>query len=119
MSQRFSAVALALGCVCLLAALHCALSFTWNRKLDRRVILEDVREIIRTELEDQAIDVTEQTVIDTMDGWDSVAHVQIIVAVEARFSVRFEPDEYMEFQSVGEIVDCVSKKLARLSPGQS
>jgi acyl carrier protein len=86
--------------------------------LDRRAILGDVRATIRRELEDQAIDVTEQTVIDTIDGWDSVAHVRIIVAIEARFSVRFDPDEYMEFQTVGEMIDCLSKKLARLSPGQ-
>lgn len=86
--------------------------------MDRPVILEAVRAIVRRELEDQAIDVNEQTIIDTMDGWDSVAHVRIVVAVEARFAVRFEPDEYMEFQSVGELIDCLSKKLARLSPGQ-
>ena len=81
--------------------------------MERRVILEDVRAIIRTELDDPSIDVAEDTVIDGIDGWDSVAHVRIIVAIEARFAIRFEPDEYMDFQSVGELIDCLSKKLAR------
>lgn len=87
--------------------------------MERREILVRVRSIIRSQLDDQAIDITDETVIDTMDGWDSVAHVQIIVAVEAQFSIRFAPDEYMEFQSVGELIDCLSKKLASPSAGRS
>ena len=52
------------------------------------------------------------TTNDGIDGWDSVAHVRIIVAIEARFAIRFEPDEYMDFQSVGELIDCLAKQLA-------
>jgi acyl carrier protein len=82
--------------------------------LERRAVLTEVGRIIRSELDDQPLDVTEHTVIDGIDGWDSVAHVRIIVAVEARFSVRFEPDEYMDFQNVGDLIDCLSKKLAEI-----
>ena len=82
--------------------------------MERRAILTEVGGIIRSELDDQPLEITEHTVIDGIDGWDSVAHVRIIVAIEARFSVRFEPDEYMDFQNVGEVVDCLSKKLAEM-----
>ena len=83
--------------------------------MERHAILTEVGGIIRSELDDQPLEITEHTVIDGIDGWDSVAHVRIIVAIEARFSVRFEPDEYMDFQNVGEVVDCLSKKLSEVS----
>ena len=82
--------------------------------MERRAILTEVGGIIRSELDDQPLEITEHTVIDGIDGWDSVAHVRIIVAIETRFSVRFEPDEYMDFQNVGEVIDCLEKKFAEI-----
>ena len=82
--------------------------------MERRAILTEVGGIIRSELDDQPLEITEHTVIDGIDGWDSVVHVRIIVAIEARFSVRFEPDEYMDFQNVGEVIDCLEKKFAEI-----
>lgn len=86
--------------------------------MERGAILAAVRDIIRSELDEPTVAVTESTVIDDIDGWDSVAHVRIIVAIEARFAVRFEPDEYMDFQSVADVIDALSKKLAEAGDGQ-
>ena len=80
--------------------------------MERHAILTEVGGIIRSELDDQPMEITEHTVIDGIEGWDSVAHVRIIVAIEARFAVRFEPDEYMDFENVGDLIDCLSKKLS-------
>jgi len=98
--------------LCYIASL--SRSGSWKLDLERRAILTEVGGIIRSELDDQPLEITEHTVIDGIDGWDSVAHVRIIVAIESRFSVRFEPDEYMDFQNVGELVDCLSKKLSEI-----
>jgi acyl carrier protein len=98
--------------LCYIASL--SRSGSWKLDLERRAILTEVGGIIRSELDDQPLEITEHTVIDGIDGWDSVAQVRIIVAIESRFSVRFEPDEYMDFQNVGELVDCLSKKLSEI-----
>ena len=69
--------------------------------------------IVRAHLDEPVVAPGETTLIDEVDGWDSVIHVQIIVAIEAHFAVRFDPEEYMDFAMIGEIVDCVAGKLAR------
>jgi acyl carrier protein len=39
----------------------------------------------------------------TIREWDSVAHVQLVLALEAEFGVSFSPDEIAELISVGVI----------------
>jgi acyl carrier protein len=43
-------------------------------------------------------------------GWDSLGHVALIVAIEDRFAIEFSPEEYVGFDSVGELVDMIASK---------
>jgi len=54
-------------------------------------------------------------IVDDIPDWDSVTHVQIVVAIEKHFGIFFDPEEYMEFADLGEMIDCVAAKLARRS----
>lgn len=45
-------------------------------------------------------DISEETSPDTVSAWDSVAHLNLVVAVEEAFGVSFTPDETMEMTSV-------------------
>jgi acyl carrier protein len=80
--------------------------------LQRTELLWQIQSIIREQLDDASIEVTDTTVVDDVPDWDSIAHVQIMVAIEGRFGVRFEPDEYIDFANVGEMIDCICEKLA-------
>ena len=44
--------------------------------------------------------------------WDSFNHINLIVAVEAAFRIKFLTAELESLQTVGHLVDLVSKKLA-------
>ena len=87
--------------------------------LQRTEILEQVQSIIGTQLEDPSIRITDATVADDVPDWDSVMHVRIIVAVETCFGIRFDAEEYMEFANVGEMVDCVQRRLAEKRLGRA
>jgi acyl carrier protein len=39
----------------------------------------------------------------TIAEWDSVAHLQLMLALEAEFGVQFSPDEMAELTTVGAI----------------
>ncbi len=45
-----------------------------------------------------------------MVGWDSMAHVGLMAAVEDEFHVRFEPEEITSFANVGELVALIARK---------
>ena len=46
----------------------------------------------------------------TLPGWDSVGHMDLVLAVEEHFSVRFEPEEIERMADVGGIVEVVGKR---------
>lgn len=47
-----------------------------------------------------------------VDGWDSLSHVNLIVAVEGKFGIRFVQKELLTFKNVGDLLSCIEKKLA-------
>ena len=85
---------------------------SWGSQLRRADILQIVQSLVLAQLEDGSIPIEEATSINDVPDWDSIAHVQIVVAVENAFVILFEPDEYMDFNTVGEMIDVISRKLA-------
>lgn len=47
-----------------------------------------------------------------VEEWDSFNHINLIVAVEATFKIKFQTAELESLQTVGHLVDLISKKLA-------
>lgn len=45
-----------------------------------------------------------------VEAWDSLNHLQLIVAVEERFGVFFDPDEIVSLDSVGKMVEKIVEK---------
>ncbi len=48
-----------------------------------------------------------------VDGWDSLNHINLVVAVEKHFGIKFTTKEIMTYQNVGEFADAVEVKLAK------
>lgn len=47
--------------------------------------------------------ISDATGNDTIDAWDSMNHLHLVVALEAEFGVSFEPEQAIELTSVQEI----------------
>ena len=47
----------------------------------------------------------------TIPQWDSVAHLQLLLALESEFGVQFTPDDMMRLSTVGLIRDHVQAAL--------
>src|SRR5262249_8564808 len=60
------------------------------------------------ELPDLAVD--ESTTAAQVDGWDSIAHVGLIVAVERAFGVRFTTKEVKALRTVGDLSGLLEKR---------
>ncbi|MDD3412975.1 MAG: acyl carrier protein [Lachnospiraceae bacterium] len=73
---------------------------------------EKLQEVFRDVFDDEEIIIDADTTADTIDAWDSLTHVQLIVAVEKEFSVKFSTVEIMKMKNVGEFIDLINKKLA-------
>ncbi len=65
--------------------------------LDRR-LAEIVSDVLGTETE-----LGESTTADDVEGWDSLAHINIMVAVEEEYGVTFTTDQLSHFRDLGEL----------------
>jgi acyl carrier protein len=47
-----------------------------------------------------------------IEGWDSVTHINLIVAIEREFRVRFTTAEVGALKNVGQLETLIDKKLS-------
>jgi acyl carrier protein len=45
-----------------------------------------------------------------VEGWDSLSHVNLIVAIETKFGIRFNQKELLSFKNIGDLLNCIDKK---------
>jgi acyl carrier protein len=83
---------------------------------DSQNILATVADVIRDVLELPELTVHRKTTAADVKGWDSFNHINIVLAVEAHFGIRFHTTEIEEIRSVGELVDLVRDKLRARMP---
>ncbi|KFF22127.1 acyl carrier protein [Chryseobacterium sp. JM1] len=79
--------------------------------MNKNEILSKLSEIFREELDNEEITLTAETTANDVEEWDSLSHIQLIVAVERAFGIRFTSSEIQTWNNVGEMADSVSAKL--------
>jgi len=78
--------------------------------MEKIQILEEVQEIFREVLDNEDIVLQEATTADDIEEWDSLTHIQLIVAIEKHFKIKFTSKEILSWQNVGEMIDCIAAK---------
>ena len=48
-----------------------------------------------------------------MEEWDSLSHVQLIVAIEKAFGIKFTSNEILSWSNVGQLVDSIENRLKK------
>ena len=66
--------------------------------------------IFREVFDDDELELTTELTANDVDGWDSLSHVNLIVAIEGRFNIRFSQKELLGFKKVGDLLGCIDKK---------
>lgn len=78
--------------------------------MDKVKILSEIQNIIRDVLDDPTIVLNETTKASDVDGWDSLTHIQLIVAIEKKIKIKFSSKEILLWKNVGEMVDSIMQK---------
>lgn len=79
--------------------------------MDRTEALGQVQEIFRDILDEEDLVLTNATTASDVDGWDSLSHIQLVVAIEKHFKFRFTSKEILSWKNVGEMIDSILSKL--------
>jgi acyl carrier protein len=79
--------------------------------MDRISIQSQIQDVFRDVLDNQNIMVNEETTANEVEGWDSLTHIQLIVAIEKCFTIKFSSKEIVQTKNIGELIDIVYEKL--------
>ena len=76
-------------------------------------VLGEVNEIFREVLDNREIELKRETTGRDVPEWDSLSHIELVVAIEKHFKIRFNFAELQKFKNVGEMCDNIAKKLGQ------
>lgn len=79
----------------------------------REKFIDRVSPIIRELFDDYKGPITSTLSADDVAGWDSLAHVQLIVMVERAHSVKLSAVEVSKVKNLGELADLVGSKATQ------
>ena len=75
-------------------------------------VLSETNDIFIDVLDEEDIKLSYETTADDIEDWDSLSHIQIVVAIENHFDVKFTSLEVQTFENVGQMCDAIVERLS-------
>ena len=80
--------------------------------LSDEAIRTTLTNVFRDVFDDETLTVTSATTAADVDGWDSLAHVRLMLSVERAFGVRLTASEIGKLKSVGDLAALLARKTS-------
>ena len=78
--------------------------------MDEPQIYARLAAIFEDVFDEESIKVTPELSAKDVDGWDSLAHIRLILTVEKSFKVRFSTSEIGKLDNVGDLVKLIKAR---------
>lgn len=78
--------------------------------MNRTEYLAKLEEIFRDILDEDSIEISEETSQETLEDWDSLTHVTLFAVLEDEFSLSFSLEEMTKGTSVKVLLDYLETK---------
>lgn len=73
--------------------------------------LEILNQVFCVVFDDDTIELKPEMTANDVDGWDSLSHINLIVATEGKFGIRFQQYEILSFRNVGDLLLSIDSKV--------
>jgi acyl carrier protein len=74
-------------------------------------ILQKLQPIFRDVMDDPKLVITRESNSQNVAGWDSLAHINLVSAIESEFNIRFALGELEELKTVGDMIALMERKI--------
>tara|TARA_B100001287_G_C22450609_1_gene420334 strand:+ start:61 stop:312 length:252 start_codon:yes stop_codon:yes gene_type:complete len=78
--------------------------------MNKTNIFNDIELIFRDVFDNKNLTINESTNSDDIEEWDSLNHINLIVAIERKFKIKFKLGELQNLKNVGEMINLLIKK---------
>jgi acyl carrier protein len=75
-------------------------------------IIVRLEPIFRDVFDQPELSISRESSAKTVEGWDSLTHVTLVMAVEQEFKVKFGLGELQDLENVGGMVDLIRRKTS-------
>lgn len=82
--------------------------------MDHSSILNQLDIVFIDVLDNKNIKLNVNTTADDVEDWDSLNHIQLVVAIEKKFKIRFSSKEIQNWKNVGELIESINSKMLLL-----
>lgn len=79
--------------------------------MDQRPLHEKLERIFQAVFDRPDLAIADEMTADDIEGWDSLAQINLVVGAEDAFSVRFQTAEIKALRNVGEFKRLIAAKL--------
>lgn len=79
--------------------------------MERKELLNKIQDILAEIIDNEELVLSESTAPSDVDDWDSLAHFQLVVALQREFGIKFSIMEIQSWTTVGNIVNSINSKL--------
>lgn len=78
--------------------------------MDQLMVYEKLTTVFRDVFDEDDLVLTPGLTADDVDGWDSLSHIRLVLAVSKAFSVKFSASEVGGLKNVGEFASLIQSK---------
>ena len=75
-------------------------------------IINKLNEIFKNVFDDNSLIINSTMSAKDIEGWDSLANIRLIVAIEKAFMIRFTANQVSSLENIGQMVDLIIEKLS-------
>jgi acyl carrier protein len=75
--------------------------------------IEMLEPVFREVFDDKTITLNRSTTANDIDDWDSLTHMNLVIALELRFKIKFALGELQSLKNVGDMLNMINKKLSK------
>jgi len=79
--------------------------------MDSASIIEDLQPILADILDNPDLRLSSESNASNVEGWDSLAHINFVVAIEKLYRVKFALGELQDLKNVGDMAALIQKKV--------
>jgi acyl carrier protein len=78
-------------------------------RMEKQTIFDAVQQIFRDNFDDDTLVLTRETCADDIEDWDSLEQINLLTAIEKKFSLKFKLEDVRGLKNVGDLLDLIER----------
>jgi acyl carrier protein len=74
-------------------------------------IITRLEPIFRDVFDQPNLKIDRQSTAKTVEGWDSLTHVTLVISIEQEFKIKFGLGELQDLENVGQMAELIKRKV--------